>query len=310
MDNQESSILLDESAPTDLVVQDHQLVAASNLNAKEVMQQVNHIQEILKGVMKDGEHFGNIPGVPKKILMKAGAEKIGLAFRLQPKYEIERIDLPNFHREYIITCSLYHISGGFVGQGVGSCSSMESKYRYRNEQRVCPACGIAAIIPGKKEYGGGWLCWKKKDGCGAKFDENDQSIISQNVGKIDNPDIADQYNTILKMAKKRAHVDAILTATASSDIFTQDLDENQPEKKSNNKVYYANQKKPPTITDEQAREEVQTIIDDDRHNDKILTDDEYEKTVNFLRETTWKKGFWVKYRDKLVDHIEMMKVPY
>lgn len=33
------------------------------------------------------------------------------------------------------------------------------------------------------------------------------------------------YNTILKMAKKRAFVDAVLTATAASDIYTQDLDD-------------------------------------------------------------------------------------
>jgi hypothetical protein len=46
--------------------------------------------------------------------------------------------------------------------------------------------------------------------------------------KMENPDIADQYNTVLKMAKKRAHVDAILTATGASDIFTQDV-EDMPE---------------------------------------------------------------------------------
>ena len=33
------------------------------------------------------------------------------------------------------------------------------------------------------------------------------------------------YNTVLKMAKKRALVDAVLTATAASDIFTQDLED-------------------------------------------------------------------------------------
>jgi hypothetical protein len=33
------------------------------------------------------------------------------------------------------------------------------------------------------------------------------------------------YNTILKMAKKRAFVDAVLTATGASDLFTQDLDD-------------------------------------------------------------------------------------
>ena len=47
--------------------------------------------------------------------------------------------------------------------------------------------------------------------------------------EYDNP--ADYYNTALKMAKKRAHVDAILTATAASDCFTQDVEDMQREKK-------------------------------------------------------------------------------
>ena len=42
---------------------------------------------------------------------------------------------------------------------------------------------------------------------------------------MENPDLADVYNTVLKIAKKRAHVDASLTATAASDIFTQDMED-------------------------------------------------------------------------------------
>ena len=41
--------------------------------------------------------------------------------------------------------------------------------------------------------------------------------------ETDNP--ADHYNTVFKMAKKRALVDAVLTTTAASDIFTQDLED-------------------------------------------------------------------------------------
>ena len=37
------------------------------------------------------------------------------------------------------------------------------------DQRVCPKCEKPAIIKGKTEFGGGWLCFKKKGGCGAKF---------------------------------------------------------------------------------------------------------------------------------------------
>ena len=43
--------------------------------------------------------------------------------------------------------------------------------------------------------------------------------------KVDNPDIADTYNTVLKMACKRALVHATINATAASDIFTQDLED-------------------------------------------------------------------------------------
>ena len=37
--------------------------------------------------------------------------------------------------------------------------------------------------------------------------------------------VADVANTVLKMAKKRAMVDGILTVTGASDIFTQDIEE-------------------------------------------------------------------------------------
>jgi hypothetical protein len=68
-----------------------------------------------------------------------------------------------------------------------------------------------------------------KGGCNANFNPGDPAVEGQQTGKVENPDIADTYNTVLKMAKKRAHVDAILTATAASDIFTQDIDERAEE---------------------------------------------------------------------------------
>jgi hypothetical protein len=112
-----------------------------------------------------------------------------------------------------------------VGAGDASCSSRESKYRWRNAARVCPTCGQAAIIKGKAEFGGGWLCFKKNGGCGAKFDDGDAAIEGQPVGRAPNPDIADVDNTILKMAEKRALIAATLIATNVSDFFTQDMED-------------------------------------------------------------------------------------
>jgi hypothetical protein len=115
-----------------------------------------------------------------------------------------------------------------VATGMGSCNSYEGKYRWRDLKRVCPECGQATIIKGKEEYGGGYICWKKEgksDGCGAKFADDDKQITGQTVGRIENDDIATLKNTILKMSKKRAKIDATLSATRSSGIFTQDMED-------------------------------------------------------------------------------------
>lgn len=187
----------------------------------DLLNKVALVQEVMKKVMHEGEHFGIIPGCgTKPALMKAGAEKLGMTFRLQPSFTVSERDLGNAHREYSIVCTL---SDGT--QGVGSCSTMESKYRYRQGERKCPECGKATIITGKKEYGGGFICFQKKGGCGAKFGDSDERITGQQIGKVEHDNPADYWNTCLKMGKKRAHVDAIITATACSDIFTQDLDE-------------------------------------------------------------------------------------
>lgn len=199
------------------------------LTAHDIKQQVQLIQEVMQAVMQEGYHYGVIPGTDKPTLLKPGAEKLAVTFRLAPLLHVEWRDFPNGHRECEVRCTLTHIPTGRVyGEGVGLCSTMESRYRYRNANRKCPQCGNETIIKGKAEYGGGHLCFQKKGGCGAKFSDNDPAILNQPVGRIENIDLADVYNTILKMAKKRALVDATLTATAASDIFTQDLEDVPP----------------------------------------------------------------------------------
>lgn len=205
------------------------IVDAAPVSTKALVAQVQAIQHAMQAVMVRDTHYGVIPGTDKPTLLKPGAEKIGLMFRLKTSLDVQERALPNDHREYRVTVSLTDINGDLVGQGIGLSSTMESKYRYRNAHKKCPACGVDAIIKGKEQYGGGWVCFAKKGGCGAKFKDGDPSIESQPVGRVENPDVADAYNTVLKIAKKRAHVDAILTATAASDLFAQDLEDLPPE---------------------------------------------------------------------------------
>jgi hypothetical protein len=197
----------------------------SELSVEELVLQVAKIQQVMQAVMKRDEHYGVIPGTPKPTLYKAGAEKLCLLFRLDPQYEsFETYDAN--HLTVKSRCTLYHISSGERrGSGEGSCSTKETKYAYRQGGRKCPQCGKEAIIKGKEEYGGGWVCFKKKDGCGAKFKDSDKAITEQDTGRAANPDLPDQYNTVLKMANKRALIAAVLNVTAASDIFTQDLED-------------------------------------------------------------------------------------
>lgn len=162
-----------------------EMIKAEQQGALEVRQQVNQIQYLMKEVLKPGEHYGTVPGCGKKpTLLQPGAEKISFMFHLVPTYEVRRYDMAGGHREYEVKCTLTsRDTGEVMGEGVGTCSTMESKYRYRNK----------------------WVN-------GSKVRE-------------ENPDIADTWNTVLKIAKKRANVDAVKSTTAASDIFTQDIED-------------------------------------------------------------------------------------
>lgn len=189
----------------------------------------HYLQESKDGG-NDGGDYGVIPGTKKKTLLKSGADKLCELYGLYDKYEVKAtIDWETGLFDYELTCILKsRRDDSEVGSGVGSCSSFESKYKWREQKRQCPSCGKETIIKGKAEYGGGWLCWKKEgksDGCGAKFKDGDKSIEDQVQGRVENPDIVDIKNTVLKMAKKRAKIDAVISVTRSSGIFTQDMDD-------------------------------------------------------------------------------------
>lgn len=202
------------------------------LTVNDVRSQVNLIQHIMQEVMKKDEHYGVIPGTgTKPSLLKAGAEKLCLTFRLDPQYEITEKS-EGKHLTITSKCTLYHIpSSQRFGSGMGSCSTKESKYAYRTGKRKCPECGAEQINKSKfppknnKQQPPGWYCYAKNGGCGAEFAHDDPAIMNQVTGRIANEDIADQYNTVLKMANKRSLVAAVLNATAASDIFTQDIED-------------------------------------------------------------------------------------
>lgn len=204
------------------------------LTAKDVRAQVNLVQEVMKAVMQKGTHYGTIPGCGEKpTLLKPGAEKLASTFRLAINPEIEDMSLKDVVRFRIRAMITHQNTGAFLGAGVGECSSNEEKYCWRNA--VCKEEYDETPEDRRRKK------WRK--GYGGKV-ETAQQVRT-------NP--ADLANTILKMAKKRALVDGILTVCGASDIFTQDI-EDMPEELLDKKVEAVRKppmEQPPPPTDEQ-----------------------------------------------------------
>lgn len=201
--------------------------AASIAQLRERYQVFN---QFVKDILHDGVDYQIIPGTDKPSLVKPGAEKLTALFGLSARFiAVNHIEdwlgektggEPFFY--YLYRCELYH-GDMFVTSCDGSCNSREKKYRYRQADLVCPTCGKPNIR--KSKNGPGWYCWQKTGGCGATFADGDSRITTQPRGLIPNADIADQVNTIQKMAQKRAFVGAVLIATNASEYFTQDIEE-------------------------------------------------------------------------------------
>jgi hypothetical protein len=202
------------------------------MSIESAVERYNAVTEFVSRVLRSDVDYGVIPGTDKRTLLKPGAEKLTTFFGLSTRFQLlERIEdwtgeqhggEPFFY--YLYRCRLFR-GDVLIAEGDASCNSRETKYRWREAQRLCPACGQSAIIKGREEFGGGWLCFKKKGGCGAKFPDGDQTIESQQTGRVFNPDIADQVNTIQKMSQKRSLVGAVLLAVNASEFFTQDIED-------------------------------------------------------------------------------------
>lgn len=145
--------------------------------------------KLIAEALVEGTDFGRIPGTDKPTLFKAGAETIAGAFGTRPRFELIEREVDHDRvvewtkrkkrggrwieesgtsaglYRFVVRCRLVNrATGEAVGEGLGSCSSMESRY-------------------------------------------------------VDRP--RDVENTVLKMASKRALVQAVLITFGLSDRFSE-----------------------------------------------------------------------------------------
>lgn len=181
------------------------------MTAKEAERRMLELQVFVKSVMVPDVDYGKIPGAgDKPTLLQPGAQKLaelyGLAHRFEPVEIVRDWDRLFFYFEYRTVLSARR-DGSFVGEGLGSCNSRESKYAYR------------------------WIFENEiPRGLDPKSLETQIRTSRKNgklytVFKLPNQDLASVVNTIQKMAAKRSYIHAVIAATRSSGIFTQDVED-------------------------------------------------------------------------------------
>ena len=179
----------------------------------EMQNKLSLVRKFMNDEMVDGYVYGLIPGTGNKpVLLKPGAEKLcelyGFAAPIK-SITRERDYATGFFLAEVVVQIVHRERGILIAEGVGECSSFESKYRYRwlfesevKRLRIDPEGLVSKIFV--KGDGTEYLRYR-----------------------VENNDLIDQWNTVLKMAKKRALVDAVLAATRSSELFSrtkQELD--------------------------------------------------------------------------------------
>lgn len=141
------------------------------VNLQGAKDRITELQNFIKYMMVPNIDYGFVPGCPKPMLFKSGAEKLcdiyGLTKQIEILEKTENWENGIFH--YVVKAVLVNKKTGFVeSEGVGACNNKEKKFASQDPYSV--------------------------------------------------------VNSILKMAKKRAIVDATLAATRTSGIFGQDME--------------------------------------------------------------------------------------
>lgn len=177
------------------------------LGSADVLARVTRILEVQKSVMREGVHYGTIPGTPKPTLLKPGAEKLLMTFQIAAvTASIDDLSTSDEVRYRVRVQGVSQATGAVLGESVGECSSNEEKYRWRKP--VCKQEFDETPPDQKREV------WKKK------YNSSDFQKVQQ---VRTSP--ADVANTILQMATKRGLIPMTRVVLACSDIFDQDLED-------------------------------------------------------------------------------------
>ena len=174
------------------------------------------LNEYVKEAMKPGHHYYSFKEGDRPALTQEGAHNLCSIFKaiIGPP-AIEKDYHEDGHLTVTAHVEVFNQAGERVAAGDGICSTRESKYAYR--------------WAWDNEVGG-------MDVSGLKKQSGSKNGRTWTKYQIPNPDLADLYNTVLKMAVKRAKVAAVRQMPLVSELFVDDL-EGDDDKPAENRSY-------------------------------------------------------------------------
>ncbi|NSW91464.1 MAG: hypothetical protein HPY74_12460 [Firmicutes bacterium] len=177
-----------------------------NLDAEieKAIQMRETFNKLFNNLLQQGIDFDRIPGTDKPTLLKPGADLLCQVFHFasgEPKIISSIEDFEKGILSYTVSIPIIH-----------------------RDSKTLVSVGIGSANSYEVKYKYRYV------------DSDDGEKV-----RIINPDPADQQNTLVKMAAKRAYIDGVLKATGASRMFTQDIEDMtwlQPEKASSKQLKF------------------------------------------------------------------------
>lgn len=163
-------------------------------------QSIALLRDMVQDLLERDVDYGRIPGTPADSLWDPGANTILSAFNCYPGQR-RILKLEDTDEKIAVSVEVPLISrdsGQVVTTGLGAASTMETKHKYR-------------WVPDPDNWG-----YSGEDAAKLKTRAGDRGA---RLFRIANPERGDLLNTILKMASKRAEVDAAESLPGVSSVL-------------------------------------------------------------------------------------------
>ena len=180
------------------------------LPMEDLRARVALIHQVMKEVMKEGTHYGTIPGTQQPSLWKPGAEKIAMPFGISVSTEIVDSTVSDEEAFFHVLATATSQTGRVLGTARGICTTQEKKYRWRAPvhikewEHALPHMRRITFTKARPAYGN------------RPADPGGEEVLQVRT------EPGDLIHTVLMMAQKRAFVAVVKQVTAASDIFVAD----------------------------------------------------------------------------------------